>query len=252
MSTLAPEAGISGRDKLLHPTEYCGMQLPIPAWDTSIWHQSPHMSYHGSSTGTVTRFVTNNLDLMNCFQSGEVDWCFWICFWMMCFDADIVFTIMDSITYLQLFRISHEVISIQVIYLKLVLNSDLMKSHSSINWVRCNCCDILYKTWHSGWISFCTLLSMWLLFHAGKLIHISKRYPWYSGHCKRCWLWPEFVEPCAQHHVLFAEMTSDIILHDTMFWMRSSFIVLFHSILTFCFQVYWRIRFEVEQQRLQL
>ena len=25
MGTLVPEAGISGRDKLLHPTEYCGI-----------------------------------------------------------------------------------------------------------------------------------------------------------------------------------------------------------------------------------
>ena len=34
MRTLLPEAGILSRDKYLHPTKYCGMQLLIPAWDT--------------------------------------------------------------------------------------------------------------------------------------------------------------------------------------------------------------------------
>ena len=41
--TLVPEAGISGRDKKLHPTVFCGMQLFIPAWDTCFWHQSPQI-----------------------------------------------------------------------------------------------------------------------------------------------------------------------------------------------------------------
>ena len=43
MKTLATEAVISGRDKWLHPTEYCGMQLQIPVWDTCFWHRSPHI-----------------------------------------------------------------------------------------------------------------------------------------------------------------------------------------------------------------
>ena len=34
LTILGPEAGISGMDKRLHPTEYCGMQLLIPAWGT--------------------------------------------------------------------------------------------------------------------------------------------------------------------------------------------------------------------------
>ena len=34
MKTLAPEACISGRDKWLHPTVFCGMQLLIPAWES--------------------------------------------------------------------------------------------------------------------------------------------------------------------------------------------------------------------------
>ena len=41
LKTLVPETGISGRD--LHPTVFFGMQLFIPAWDTSFWHQSPHL-----------------------------------------------------------------------------------------------------------------------------------------------------------------------------------------------------------------
>ena len=47
MWTLAPEAGISGRDKWLHPTEYCGMQLLIPAWVMRFWHQNPHIHVDG-------------------------------------------------------------------------------------------------------------------------------------------------------------------------------------------------------------
>ena len=41
--TLAPAASISGMDKQLHPTEYCGMQVSIPAWNTCFWLQSPHI-----------------------------------------------------------------------------------------------------------------------------------------------------------------------------------------------------------------
>ena len=40
LKTLVPEAGISSRDKLLHPTEYCGMQLFTSAWYTCFWRQS--------------------------------------------------------------------------------------------------------------------------------------------------------------------------------------------------------------------
>ena len=43
MMTFMPEVGISGMDKLLHPTDYCGMQLLIHAWDTFFWHQSSHV-----------------------------------------------------------------------------------------------------------------------------------------------------------------------------------------------------------------
>ena len=41
--TLVPEAGIPGRDKWLHLTVFCEMQLFIPAWDTCFWCQSPHL-----------------------------------------------------------------------------------------------------------------------------------------------------------------------------------------------------------------
>ena len=37
------EASISGRDKQLHPTEYCGMQLLIPAWVTWFRRHSLHI-----------------------------------------------------------------------------------------------------------------------------------------------------------------------------------------------------------------
>ena len=40
---LVQEAGISDRDKQLHPTEYCGVQLLIPAWNTGFWRQSCHI-----------------------------------------------------------------------------------------------------------------------------------------------------------------------------------------------------------------
>ena len=43
MWTLLPEAGISGGDKLLHPTVFCGMQLLIPAWDPCFWQQGSHI-----------------------------------------------------------------------------------------------------------------------------------------------------------------------------------------------------------------
>ena len=43
MRTLVPEAGISGKDKQLHATEYCRMQLLIPSWDTCFWHHNPHI-----------------------------------------------------------------------------------------------------------------------------------------------------------------------------------------------------------------
>ena len=45
MWTLLPEACISSRDKWLHPTEYCGMQLHIPGRVTCFWQQSPHIPY---------------------------------------------------------------------------------------------------------------------------------------------------------------------------------------------------------------
>ena len=35
------EAAVSGLDKWLHPTVFCGMQLLIHAWDTCLWRQSP-------------------------------------------------------------------------------------------------------------------------------------------------------------------------------------------------------------------
>ena len=46
LRTLVPEAGISCRDKLLHPTVFCVMQLLILAWNTCFWHQCPHMRNH--------------------------------------------------------------------------------------------------------------------------------------------------------------------------------------------------------------
>ena len=54
MRTLVPEAGISGRDKSLHPTVNCGMQLLIPVRDTCFWHQSPHMMMY---PGLVPRHI---------------------------------------------------------------------------------------------------------------------------------------------------------------------------------------------------
>ena len=41
--TLAPVAGVSGGDRWLHPTVFCGMQLLVRAWDVCLWCQSPHM-----------------------------------------------------------------------------------------------------------------------------------------------------------------------------------------------------------------
>ena len=38
--TLVPDAGISSRDKEIHTTVICEMQLLIPAWNTCVWHQS--------------------------------------------------------------------------------------------------------------------------------------------------------------------------------------------------------------------
>ena len=46
------------RAKYLHPTEYCGMQLLIPAWDTSFWQQSPQMVQHQAENVT-TETVAN-------------------------------------------------------------------------------------------------------------------------------------------------------------------------------------------------
>ena len=46
MRTLMLKAGISNRDKLMHPTEYSGMQLFIPAWDTCFWYQRTYISCH--------------------------------------------------------------------------------------------------------------------------------------------------------------------------------------------------------------
>ena len=45
MSTLVPETDISGMDELLLPTNYCVMQLLIPALDNYFWPQSPHICY---------------------------------------------------------------------------------------------------------------------------------------------------------------------------------------------------------------
>ena len=36
-------AGVSGRDRWLHPTVFCGMQMLVRAWDACFWRQSPHM-----------------------------------------------------------------------------------------------------------------------------------------------------------------------------------------------------------------
>ena len=41
--TLAPVAGVSGGDRWLHPTVFCGMQLLVRAWDVCFWCQSPQM-----------------------------------------------------------------------------------------------------------------------------------------------------------------------------------------------------------------
>ena len=49
---LAPEAGISGRDKWLLPMFYCGMQLLTPVWYTCFWHQSKHIS---SASYTISK-----------------------------------------------------------------------------------------------------------------------------------------------------------------------------------------------------
>ena len=43
LTNLVSEAGISYRDKQLHPTVFCGMQLLDPVWHTCFWHQSPHL-----------------------------------------------------------------------------------------------------------------------------------------------------------------------------------------------------------------
>ena len=43
--TLMPEASISGRDTLLHPTKNCAMQLLILAWNACSWHQSTHVRF---------------------------------------------------------------------------------------------------------------------------------------------------------------------------------------------------------------
>ena len=43
LRTLAPVAGVSGGDRWLHPTVFCGMQLLVRAWDVCFWCQSPQM-----------------------------------------------------------------------------------------------------------------------------------------------------------------------------------------------------------------
>ena len=42
-----PEAGIAAVGKQLCATEYCGMLLLIPAWDTGFWHESLPSRYDG-------------------------------------------------------------------------------------------------------------------------------------------------------------------------------------------------------------
>ena len=50
LRTLVPEAGISGRKKQLHPTEFGRIQLFVPAWDIFFWLQSPHFVGHFTDT----------------------------------------------------------------------------------------------------------------------------------------------------------------------------------------------------------
>ena len=44
MRTSVPEVSISSMAELLHPTEYCGMQLLSLAWATCFYHQGPLIS----------------------------------------------------------------------------------------------------------------------------------------------------------------------------------------------------------------
>ena len=53
MMTLAPETGISGMDKYLHPTKFCGKQFLIPALDTYFWRQRPHIQTGNDVISTV-------------------------------------------------------------------------------------------------------------------------------------------------------------------------------------------------------
>ena len=43
--TSSPWTDIPVRDKKLYPTEYYGMHLLIPAWETCFWHQSPRINH---------------------------------------------------------------------------------------------------------------------------------------------------------------------------------------------------------------
>ena len=69
-------AVMSGRDKWLHPTVVCGMQLLIYASDTCSWCQSPHIwalaQYYGNSSALASKHAVYSL-VQDCSNSNI--WC---------------------------------------------------------------------------------------------------------------------------------------------------------------------------------
>ena len=75
MRTLLPEAGISGKDKLMHPTEYCGMQLLITAWDICFLHQSPYIWNGNCAIPVPANVVAANDTKPSASTAINMFWC---------------------------------------------------------------------------------------------------------------------------------------------------------------------------------
>ena len=71
-----PEAGISGRDKELHPTVFCGMQLLIPAWDNGFWCQSLHAKCQSISGSLIwsSKYVMEWVKIYSKSKTSQETW----------------------------------------------------------------------------------------------------------------------------------------------------------------------------------
>ena len=72
--TLAPVAGVSGGDRWLHPTVFCGMQLLVRAWDVCFWCQSPQMLTLIFMILIFTILDAKWIDLFRGSHSAPVGW----------------------------------------------------------------------------------------------------------------------------------------------------------------------------------